>query len=245
MAVPDEAAAEKLRTMLAWNYPFTAATEYKAKSSVTSLRREAEELAEEAESLFPPPGPPVPKRKVSAGSRKLSASEIGAAHHKFLQYVRLDQTGELAAEADRLVSENYLTPDERAALDLSALAEFWDSALGQKIVAHTAEVRRELPFTARFSPAELAAITGRPPEAGLADEFIVVQGVADLIVLLPKEIWLIDFKTDEFGEAELPVKIKTYTPQLELYAAALEKIFARKVTLKALHFLTLRRTEEV
>jgi ATP-dependent helicase/nuclease subunit A len=72
-----------------------------------------------------------------------------------------------------------------------------------------------------------------------------LPGVADLLVLLPQEIWLVDFKTDEFGEAELPAKIKTYTPQLQLYAAALEKIFARKVTLKALYFLTLRRTEEV
>jgi ATP-dependent helicase/nuclease subunit A len=245
MTAPDDAAVEKLRTMLAWNYPFTAATEYKAKSSVTALRHEAEEFAEEAETFFPPPGPPAPKRRASSGSRKLSASEIGAAHHKFLQHVRLDQTGALAAEADRLAHENYLTADERAVLDLAALGAFWTSDLGQKICANAAAVRRELPFTARFSPAELAAITGRAADAALTDEFIVVQGVADLIVLLPKEIWLVDFKTDEFGEAELPTKIKTYTPQLQLYAAALEKIFTRKITLKALHFLTLRRTEEV
>ena len=40
-------------------------------------------------------------------------------------------------------------------------------------------------------------------------------------------------------------KIKTYSPQLKLYAAALEKIFARPVTLRALHFLATGRTEEI
>jgi len=64
-------------------------------------------------------------------------------------------------------------------------------------------------------------------------------------VLLPEEIWLVDFKTDEVGQGGLPEKVKSYAPQLKLYAAALEKIFSRQVTLRALHFLPLRRTEKV
>ena len=106
-------------------------------------------------------------------------------------------------------------------------------------------MRRELPFTARFSPAEIAEIIGEKAEAGLEDEFVVVQGVADLVVLLPDEIWLVDFKTDDVGADDLAEKIKIYPPQLQLYAAALEKIFLRKVTLCALHFLAARRTEKI
>jgi ATP-dependent helicase/nuclease subunit A len=128
-------------------------------------------------------------------------------------------------------------------LDLNALAAFWNSELGQKIRANAANVRRELPFTARFSPAEIAEITGGKTVAGLENEFVVVQGVADLAVLLPDEIWLVDFKTDDVSKSDLPEKIKVYTPQLKLYAAALEKIFSRPVTLRALHFLAARRTE--
>ena len=130
-------------------------------------------------------------------------------------------------------------------MDLDALADFWNSSLGQKIRTNVQQVRRELPFTARFSPAEVAAITGASADAGLENEFVVVQGVADLVVLLPEEIWLVDFKTDEAGKSDLPEKIKTYAPQLKLYAAALEKIFSRKVTLRALHFLAMRRNELV
>jgi ATP-dependent helicase/nuclease subunit A len=156
----------------------------------------------------------------------------------------LDKAGDLAVEAERLVREHYLTAEERAALDLKALAAFWSSAIGQKILAHADEVRRELPFTARFSPVELAAITGAPADPALAEEFVIVQGVADLVVLRPEEIWLLDFKTDDITARDLPEKIRIYTPQLRLYAAALERIFQRRVTGQALHFLALGRTEE-
>jgi ATP-dependent helicase/nuclease subunit A len=254
-AALDTAAVKKLRGVVDWSYPRQNATKQKAKSSVTELRRAAAELDDEAEKifsgadLFSPPrrdqnSPPKISNLKSGGS-KLSASEIGSAHHTFLQHVALEKTGDLAAEIQRLVRENYLSADESAALDLGALAKFWDSDLGEKIRAHAANVRRELPFTARFSPAEIAKITGGKIAEGLAEEFIVVQGVADLVVLLPDEIWLVDFKTDAVAADRLAEKIKTYAPQLQLYAAALEKIFTRQVTLRALHFLAAGRTEKI
>jgi ATP-dependent helicase/nuclease subunit A len=153
--------------------------------------------------------------------------------------------GDLAAEAERLVRENHLSAEEGAVLDLAALAGFWNSPLGRKVLAEPANVRREVPFTARFSPEELAKIVGAAAEPGLAGEFVIVQGVADLVVLRPSEIWVVDFKTDEVSARELAGKVKTYAPQLRLYASALEKIFGRTVTLRALHFLSLGRTEEV
>ena len=76
----------------------------------------------------------------------------------------------------------------------------------------------------------------------MADEFVVVQGVADLIVLRPKEIWLLDFKTDEVAAAELEAKAKFYEPQLKLYALALARIYQRPVTQCWLHFLACRKT---
>jgi ATP-dependent helicase/nuclease subunit A len=241
----DDATAKRLRAVLNWEYPQPAATKRKAKSSVTELRRAAEELDDEAEPVFTRPKFTSENRRSKTNNRKLSAAEAGTAHHKFLQHFALEMTGGLGAEADRLVRENYLSADERAALDLDALAVFWNSGPGKDIRANAENVRRELPFTARFSPAEIAEITGIKAEAGLADEFIVVQGAADLVVLLQQEIWLVDFKTDAVHADDLPEKIKAYQPQLKLYAAALEKIFTRKVTLRALHFLAAGRTEMV
>ena len=235
--------------MLEWQYPVSPATKYKAKSSVTALRREAEELDDEAEKLFPAKRPAaIQPRKAKSGRRKLSASEIGEAHHKFLQKVALEKTGDgatLNTEADRLEREKILSEEERAALDLEAVADFWNSEAGGKICAHAAFVKRELPFTAKFSPAELAGILGKAPEAGLENEFVVVQGVADLVVLLPGEIWLVDFKTDAVRADALTEKVKNYAPQLKLYAAALTKIYSQPATHCWLHFLALRRTVEM
>jgi len=171
------------------------------------------------------------------------------AHHKFLQHVALERTGDralLAAEAERLEQEKILSADERAVLDLDALADFWNSAPGRKIRAQPpGSVKRELPFTARFSPPEIAEIKGEKPDAGLENEFVVVQGVADLAVLLSQEIWLVDFKTDNVRASELPAKTKFYEPQLKLYARALTKIYSRQVTSCWLHFLDARKTVAV
>ncbi len=225
---------------LTWEYGFGAAKVRSAKSSVTALRREAGELDDEAEQVFP----------AQRSSRsQLSATEAGTAHHKFLQHVSLENAGELAAletEAGRLESKNILSAEERAALDLPAIAAFWNSPAGRNIREQPPEkARRELAFTARFSPAELGAITGRKPDAGLEDEFIVVQGVADLAVLLPEEIWLGDFKTDDVRAEDLPEKTKLYEPQLKLYASALGRIYSKPVTHCWLHFLSARQTVKI
>ena len=230
-----------LLARLEWSYPFAAATRRKAKSSVTVLRHEAGALDEEAEP-FLPDAAPLPSRRLGRDSR-LNAAEVGAAHHKFLQHFALDQAGALAAEADRLAREKYLAPEERSALDLAVLSAFWQSEVGQKILAQREHVRRELPFTARFTPPELQDLTHVPAELGLDAEQVIVQGVADLVVLLPQEIWLLDFKTDQLSASDLPAKVKIYAPQIRLYAQALEKIFTRPVTLRALHFLAAGHTE--
>jgi len=256
-ALPDpidlghEAVVKKLRELLGWNYPDAAATRRSAKASVTELRRAATLATDdEAEKLFTTPsfssGTQRSRVHPATGLRKLNAAEVGAAHHKFLQHMKLANLGDLGAEADRLARENLLTPDERAALDFAALADFWESPLGQDIGDQEADwVKRELPFTARFGVGELAGMSGRTLEPIPDDEFVVVQGVADLVVLRPDEIWLVDFKTDRVRPGDLAAKSKEYEPQVRLYAAALNKIFGRPVTRRVLHFLAAGKTIEI
>jgi len=246
----DDATAGKLRAMLAWDYPFTLATKQAAKSSVTALRRRAEaELDDEAVQIYTPRElARSTKRRPAVQTSQLSAAETGSAHHKFLQHLALEKANDIAslqAEAMRLERERVLSADELAVLDLEAVAAFWSSLPGKKIRAQAANVRRELPFTAKFSPPELAEILGTKTGGGAETEFVVVQGVADLVVLLPAEIWLVDFKTDAVRAGELPAKTKMYTPQLKLYGLALAKIYARPVSACWLHFLSLRRSVSV
>ena len=248
---PGRETKHRLQETLGWEYKFAAATGRAAKSSVTALRRLVDELDDEAEPIFNfqlPKKQPAQKRKTESGRRKLSAAEAGTAAHKFLQHFKFERATDLkslAAEAKRLASEKILSADEAAVLDLNALEHFWNSEIGKKIRANAALVRRELLFAAKFSPKELDEIleTNSPPD--LENEFVVVQGVADLAVLLPKEIWIVDFKTDEIRGDELAEKTKIYAPQLKLYASALAKIYSRPVTNCWLHFLSARWTVEI
>jgi ATP-dependent helicase/nuclease subunit A len=72
-------------------------------------------------------------------------------------------------------------------------------------------------------------------------EFVVVQGFVDLAVILEREIWIVDFKTDRVGAEEVEAKAADYRVQIELYARALERIFHRPAKRKWLYFLASRR----
>jgi ATP-dependent helicase/nuclease subunit A len=245
-SVADLAVCQTLEERLNWKYSSTAATRQAAKTSVTVLRRRAVDLNEgEAASQF------TGARTDSARPDRVvqphffsnlhgSAAEVGSAQHHFLERVSLARTGsvaELKAEAQRLVKQNALKPEEIELLDFKALTAFWTSNVGQQIRKHPAQVRRELSFTARFTPAELAALTGEPIEQGLSEEFIVVQGVADLVVVLSDELWLLDFKTDQITFEESAERAKAYEVQLQIYAAALSRIYRQEVSRCWLYFL--------
>ena len=244
---PDPAALEALRQRVTWRYPHPAAVVTTAKASVSALRRRVQdETAEEASRWFQGGGgaPSRPPR-IHPGA---TAAAFGLAHHRFLELFALDRAGSLAdltAEADRLFQAGHLSQLERAALDLPRLAAFWSSSLGQRIRAAAPAVRRELAFTARFGVAELRQaglpITEPPPP----EEFMVVQGVADLVVLQPDQLWLVDFKTDALSGAELPQRIQRYRPQVLLYASALGRVYRRPVGAAWLHFLALDRSVPV
>lgn len=236
----DPAVLERMN----WRYPFTAATEQRAKTSVTELRRSREE-EESTRARFLERSPfhlSAPKKRTA-----LSAAAIGLAHHSFLQRVDLSKIGDvesLRSEAQRLKESYWLTDAECAALDFKALERFWRSPIGQKLSANAAAVKRELPFTARLTTADLAELELDTPAtngaAGTlpADEFVVVQGVADLVVILPDELWLLDFKTDDIWGKLVTEKTRIYTPQLKLYARALSQIYGKPVTNCWLYFLS-------
>ncbi|HUL51355.1 MAG TPA: 3'-5' exonuclease, partial [Candidatus Nitrosotalea sp.] len=247
----DTAALGRLKNRIEWQYPFAAAGNEPAKTSVSAIRRRAGASEDEARKEF--------RIDIDAGRRwirtsdkrrpgELSAAEAGTAHHQFLQAVALERTGteaELRREAERLRGIGVLSTDEISALDFAALDAFWQSETGRGIRAQASRVRRELPFTARMSPEDLEAVGLRKKHPGIENEFFVVQGAVDLAVILPDAISILDFKTDRVTVGELEERTRFHTPQLRLYARALEKIYRRPVKAAELHFLALHRTVTV
>ncbi len=234
----DEALIDSLPARVHWRYEHDAATRETAKTHVTALRRRAAQEDEEARPLFR-------FRARTPRDEKLSAAEIGSAHHTFLQHVGFARTAtslDLKNEAERMVREGTLTREEAARLDFRALLAFWESPEGKTVrEADPRTVHRELPFTARFTTAELREL-GLCRQEFAAEEFIIVQGVVDLAIIRADGILVIDFKTDHLDAGEIDGRAQEYRPQLQLYGAALHRIHGRPVAGLHLHFLSCGRT---
>ena len=243
--LPDLAELAAHHRRLDLPYPHPDATREPAKSSVTSLRVRTVAIADGDESrpLFrePTPAPTIfPPLRLEPDGTLLSAAERGTAHHRFLQYADLGGLATEAAtraQAEALAAAGRLPREEVDSLDFAALTAFGQSELAARLRGNAAAVRREFEFTLRLTP-EDATRLGLPVRPGLApDEVIVVQGVVDVAVIEPEDIWLVDFKTDRVTAASLEAKLRAYTPQLALYAMALGRIHRRPVREAWLYFL--------
>jgi ATP-dependent helicase/nuclease subunit A len=240
----SESVISALEKRLAWKYPHAEATREPAVKRVSEVIWNAADPAEE-QQLAKPKLQLRPARRRSGG---LTAAEVGNAHHLYLQTLPLDTTlsdAALQKHAHQLLADRVLTKEEVAVLDLGSIKAFWVSPVGKQILARTGAIQREIPFTARFSAQDLAVAGVCPNVAELAGEFFVARGAVDLAVLLPKEIWILDFKTDQLAADELADKTLVYGRQLQLYALALGRIYRRPVTRRWLHFLSSAATVEV
>ncbi len=178
-----------------------------------------------------------------------TAVERGMAHHRFMEGVGLDQAGTMEGirgELERMVKTGWMGVEEGALVDLEAVVRFWGTELGQRIRERAGQVRREVPFTARLTGADLGALGFQVGEGLGVEEFVVAQGVVDLAVIGPDEIWILDFKTDRVGPGAVTrEKALGYRPQLAVYALALARIHGKPVTGRWLHFLATGETVEV
>jgi ATP-dependent helicase/nuclease subunit A len=218
--------------LFAWSYPHASATRESAKTSVSRLRKVLTSKDDESATF----APLLPKRI----SRAKKGREEGVANHTFMELADIENCqsiDDIRQQMQGMIESGHLSEAEAQSLDLEGIATFWDSAVGREIATHAALVERELPFTVRIDPGEFAGVA-----KDCGDDFVVCQGVVDLAVLLPKEIWLVDFKTDQVRSGELTQKVENYRPQILLYALALQKIYQRPVTRKWLCFLRSRET---
>ena len=266
--IPDNV-LESLKSKLNWAYPFETTTREPAKSSVSALKRRAMEWSEETRPLFAPPSPIFQTSSLAAKglvSGNLTSAEIGTAHHSFLQWVNLghcQNTETLKKELERIQNQGALSKNEAETIRMEDIADFWNSPVGKEVLQQAQFVQREWPFTVRFSMSELRQLgipltamdngrltidnaqAGQPNGISEIDDFILVQGVVDLAVVLPDQIWLLDYKTDRVTEENIDDKVNDYRPQIALYCAALQKVIRRPVTRAWLQFLYARKTIEI
>ena len=238
-AVPaDPALVAGLQEGFAWHYPAAELAAVPAKVSVTSIVHKAEQTTLERPAFLSRDG--------------LTAAEMGTALHAFLEHADFSALAAakaagglekaILAERQRQVDRQLVAPEIAEKLDVSRIRRFVEGEAFAKICAAD-EVLRELAFITAL-PAD-AVLAAQGTEGVRAEgEQVLVQGIADLVLVYPDHLELLDYKTDRRKtEADF---LRAYRAQLNLYALAIDKRFApKKVTYKGICSLELGKLIEV
>jgi ATP-dependent helicase/nuclease subunit A len=232
-----KAALAELMGRLSQPYPFVRAVRCPAKSSVTKLTHPDDEFALRDSSHALERQPTALVTTEPAASLPRDPSLMGTAVH--LVIASLDLSQSVTARAiertmDGLVKEGALTASMVESVDPDGILALFDSDLGRIVFDKANRVMREWPFT-----------YAQPIVNSSAGEFVVVQGVVDMLVQTPKGLVVIDFKTDRVAGDEIMKRAEVYRGQVSLYADAAAVILERPVAAKWLYFLTARQAVQV
>lgn len=142
-------------------------------------------------------------------TEKVTGAEIGSATHELMQRINLAKqpTLETLTEALEQVQATSAVKDK---VNLEKILSFFDTALGQEILANQDKLYREQPFSMLKRDSK-------------SQEDFVVRGILDGYLVYDDKIVLFDYKTDHY---EYPNQlIERYRGQLSLYAEALSRSY--------------------
>ena len=157
-----------------------------------------------------------PEKKISfdlpdfSTKEKVTGAEIGSATHELMQRIDLSQRPTLASLTETL-KQVQTSPAVRDKINLAKILAFFDTALGQEILANTNHLYREQPFS----------MLKRDQKS---QEDFVVRGILDGYLLYEDKIVLFDYKTDRYDEPSQ--LIARYHGQLALYGEALSRAYS-------------------
>ena len=245
----DAATVRALAESFAWEYPALAQTRIPAKVSVTSVVHGAEDAVLERPGFLSAAG--------------MTAAEKGTTLHAFLQHADFAALGAalvggeaalrqaVEAESARQQAAKLTSPEIAAQLDIEKIIAFLHSEAFARI-GRAGRVLREYDFiTGLPAGAVLAAQGAGQPDAAAQSAgaqagtaIVLVQGIADVVLVFDDHLELLDYKTDR---KKTPEELRAaYRPQLDLYARAVERRFAPlRVTYKGLYAFALDALLEV
>ncbi len=168
----------------------------------------------------------------------LTPAEKGTALHTFMQFADFAVASvDPEKEADRLCEEGFIGAAAREVLDMERIRAFFAHPLYARLRKADA-VWREHAFTV---PLSVAAVD--PSLSDLAEETLIVQGIADCVFEENGELVIVDYKTDRVKDA---VTLRErYQKQLEIYREALQQTLGKPVKETVLYAFYLNDTVEV
>ena len=168
-------------------------------------------------------------------ARGLTPSEIGTAHHLFLQFCDFtlcESEQGREAELQRLRDKHILSDAQADAIRLQQIAAFFTSDLYHQM-KQAKQVHREFKFSVL-----VPACDYYPQAVEFPEENVLLQGVIDCMIELDDSLIVIDFKTDRVSNVWAAKKrAQQYQAQLAAYRRAAQTVFHKPVSSCALFFL--------
>ncbi|KRM22240.1 helicase-exonuclease AddAB subunit AddA [Latilactobacillus graminis] len=244
--------AKALQDQLTFNYPAKGATETTAYQSVSEVKRlfddpDNDQLgqlsfkADSAQQIHRYVTDTLPQPQFMQTVRQPSSTEIGTATHLVLQEIDLHHpvtANQVQSVIDRLILQKSLAPNVAQQINIASITTFFESNLGQQLLANPQQVQREVPFSLLLPAASLFAGLRSQDEDSL-----LIHGIMDGYLSTADECLLFDYKTDFVNPADPKAGIAAikarYTGQINLYSAALTQITNRPVTGKYLYLLSI------
>ncbi len=215
---------QKIKSNTDYVYPYEQLRYLQAKASVSRLVHSAEHdrfaFSEKPAFMF---------------GDKLSGAARGTAMHHIMQFINLTKNVDVNAEIERLIEWKFITEQEAASADISAIEKFFTSELYSRIMSAN-EVRREMRFLS-----EIPAFSIQPQlDIKVKDANIIVQGAVDLCFVEDDGVVVLDFKTDRVDNMQQLVDC--YGEQLNIYSTAAEKIFSKAVKERIIYSFHLNKS---
>lgn len=238
--VPVQSAyKDEIERFMNYKYKDVAATEIRAKQSVTELKRQFSLQDSWSDTSILKEFQKVSlDRPKFLQQNKLSATEIGTAMHTLMQAVSLTykpSEKDLTSLLQSMQEKDILTEAQIKAINIKQIMGFFDSPLGETVLQKSNQVKREVPFSYLLPVAKLYKQSD-------LEEHVLIQGVVDSMIEEEDAITLIDYKTDKIEgryanwEAAEKVMKERYQIQIKLYAEAIQAITGKKVSNAYLYF---------
>ena len=168
--------------------------------------------------------------------RKFTAAERGTILHRFMQHIDLC-AADAAEEIKRQLNNGFLNEEQASTIVTDQVNAFLNSALAERMRAASVKLYREFKFMYDVDANELFGLRDAQGER------ILLQGVADAVLIEDNGLIIIDYKTDHVLEED---ELKNrYRNQLSIYAKALAQSFGLPVKQCLLYSLQLMKEIEL
>ncbi|MFC6169907.1 helicase-exonuclease AddAB subunit AddA [Loigolactobacillus jiayinensis] len=242
---------DQLDQVINLRYPFQAATETTAYQAVSEVKRLFDDPTnsemnalivdadEKTQGVHRYVAQDFAVPQFMQTTTQVPPTAVGTATHLVLQEIDLHTpptAASITALIKRLVAKNILTNTVAEKIKTANILRFFDSDLGQQLLAQPDQLVREAPFSLLLPATQLFTDFAAEDPAQ-----ILIHGIMDGYLVTPEQVILFDYKTDYVPQTNAAAKVQQlkqrYAGQLNLYAAALSRILQRPVTHKYLYLL--------